>query len=294
MVTARDVLLALLLAGCGAAPAPDDLILASAPAVGLPPAALAIPPASASLRALAAPRPGPLVIEDATDQRLYEVLVTLDGPRAISLGAEARAEWLAEPLTAEPGEVAPCAGAPCGQATLPVGAPLEAAWWLALADLHWHQDATVQRAMSREADVGEVRATAASRHLLRFNAGPDVRCASQQKLFDEAVAAPAQPVDPLVRKARAEQGIAEAELPRAEADALRGQLLLRQRQREDGRYAVEVHLGLDAEAAAHAEVFDAVLVCDSAQPLHAGRLPGYDQRLARGDDGQWRVAVFSR
>lgn len=303
---------ALLLLGCGGGPAPilftPDTLTTPATATAatatpgeaaaaLPPVALGVPLPSPALRALAPTATGPAPI-DAGDPRLYEFLVALEGPRAFVLGAEARADYAPAWDDEDLPPAASCPAASCGAASLPIGAPPEAAYWLALADLYWRgPDDGAHRAMTRTADsrgAGADESATASRQLIRFAPGAGVACAAQQKWFAAAAEPLAQAADPVVAAAQRQHGIVPAHLPAAHADAGRGQLLLRQRSREDGRFVVELHVALDHGAAREAEVMDAVVVCESDAPIAPERLGGFAHRLARGDDGQWTMMVFAR
>lgn len=297
---------ALLLLGCGGAPAPslfvpDDLVAPQATlgetAAAVPPVALGVPLPSPALRALAPAATGPVAIADG-DPRLYEFLVAIEGPRAFLLGAEARADYAPAWGDEDLPPAASCPTASCGAASLPVGAPPEAAYWLALADLYWRgPEDGAHRAMTRTAETrgeGAGESATASRQLIRFSPAAGVACAAQQKWFAAAAEPVAQAADPVVAAAQRQHAIVPAHLPAARADAGRGQLLLRQRGREDGRFVVELHVALDHGAVREAEVMDAVVVCESDAPIAPERIGGFAHRLARGDDGQWTMMVFPR
>lgn len=296
------------LGGCGGAIpslAPDALPTTPRAGVGLTldrdaelsPVALGVPLPSPSLRALA-PAPDRASVIDGDDPRLYEVLVALEGPRAFVLGAEARADY-APPWSSAPAldPIAACPSARCGTASLPVGAPAEAAYWLALADLHW-RDAVdgAHRGMLR-AEAGDFapgESVNAHRQIIRFSPEAGVECASQQKWFAAAAEPYSGPADAVVATEQNTRHITPEALPIGRSAAGRGQLLLRQRARVDGRFVVELHVALDHEAPREAEVMDAVVVCESDAPIEPARLAAVDHRLARGDDGQWTVVVFPR
>lgn len=309
---------AVMLLGCGASVpstlfAPDDLRVApvaspvaltpaALPPEALPPEALGVPLPSPTLRALAPAATGPAHLE-ADDPRLYEVLVALEGPRAFVLGAEARADYQPWPTDDAPA-LAECPATACGTASLPVGAPPEAAYWLAIADLHWQgSDDGVHRGMLRTADSrggpSEAESASVTRQIIRFTPAAGIDCAAQQKWF-AAVAEPVkQAVDPVVTAEQQREGIVPVRLPAARSEAGRGQLLLRQRTRDDARFVVELHVALDHGALDHgalreAEVMDAVVVCESDAPIGPERLAAFGHQLARGDDGQWTMVVFAR
>lgn len=289
------------LSGCGASAvfAPDSLPMSAPQAPSgsgeISPTALGVPPPSPHLRALSPAKAGPAPIDEA-DPRLYEVLVALEGPRAFVLGVEARADY-APPWGPEPAvdPTAICPSSVCGTASLPVGAPAEAAYWLAVADLHWreaHEGAHRGMLRTRGADLDPAESVSSNRQIVRFTPEDGVECASQQKWFAAAIEPVAQPVDPVVAAEQIEHQITPDALPVGRSASGRGQLLLRQRTRLDGRYVVELHVALDHDAPREAEVMDAVVVCESDAPI--GPLAALDHRLARGDDGQWTVVVFPR
>lgn len=290
-----------LTAGCGGAglapdTLPDPTRHTPPPIAEMPPEALGVPSPSPALRTLAPDRGGPQLIDADDDPRLYEVLVTLEGPRAFVVGADTRAEWRPDRLDPADDEDAPpatCPGPLCGSATLPVGAPAEAALWLAVADLYWRGPG-VNRSMVRTGvDPGDADTVGATRQLIAFEPGDGVRCAAQQKLFSAAAEPYARPADPVVDAERAARGIDGSRLPQARSVAGSGQLLLRQR-READRYVLELHVALDHGAPQEAEVFDTVVVCRSAGPIDAGRLPGHAHRLSRDPAGRWSAVVFPR
>ncbi len=285
------------LAACGAV-APDDL---PDPGPGgqrvspsLPLAALGIPPPSASMRRLAGSRDPLRAIDDPDDPRLYEVLVSLSGPRAFLLAADARSEHDPRRLDREETGPSPtCPAAVCGESSLPVGAPAEAALLMAIADLH-HKGPGVNRGMVRSA--GPVDDTVGStRQIIRFDAGADVRCAAQQKLFSAAGEPLIKAADPVVAAHQKAVGIDPARLPVAGTQAGGGQLLLRQRRAdpvEGVGYVLELHVAFDHASAREAEVVDAVVVCRSPRPIDPARLPGHGHRLARDARGHWAAVAW--
>lgn len=278
--------------GCGAQVAPDPTY----ETLDLSPAALGIPPASPSLRALGPRAPQPTPIDDPADARHYEVLLTLEGPRAFVVGAEAREGWQPAELSAEDGAAPGCPPGACGTASLPVGAPAEALWWLALADLHWQQAEAqgVNRSMHRRADeTVDGRDARATRQILEFEPAPGVRCASQQKLFAARETSSPMPVERVIEREQQARAIEPARMPQARDIGGAGQLLFRQRTTPSGTFAVELHVAHDHAAVLEAEVYDVVVVCHSPAPVRPDNL-GFGSRLARDDGGQLHAVVFPR
>lgn len=276
--------------GCGAHSAPTPTY----ETLDLPPAALGIPPASPSLRALGPRAQQPALIDDPADARQYEVLLTLEGPRAFVVGAEARADWPPTALAPREGAPPTCPAAACGAAALPVGVPPEAVWWLALADLHWQQAEAqgVNRSMHRRADeTVDGRDAQATRQILEFEPAPGVRCASQQKLFAAQEQPPPMPVERIIEREQQQRDIEPAGMPHARDVGGTGQLLFRQRATPGGAYAVELHVAHDHGAVLEAEVYDAVVVCHSRHPVRPAQLR-FGSRLTRDDRGQLHAVVF--
>lgn len=294
---------ALTLAACGgAALAPDDVAPTPAPALATPPAptaelpveALGIPPPSTALRRLAGRRDPLRPIDDPADPRLYEVLVSLSGPRAFLLAADARPAHDPRRLDRPDSGPAPtCPTDLCGRGSLPVGAPAEAALLLAIADLHWRGPGVNRGMVRTAADDGAADTVGSTRQIIRFSAGPDVRCAAQQKIYSAEGAPTADAADPVVAAHQKAVGIDPGRLPVAGSQAGGGQLLLRQRAAPEG-YVLELHVAFDHGRLREAEVLDAVVVCRSSHPIDPAALPGHAHRLARDPAGHWAAVAFPR
>jgi hypothetical protein len=190
-----------------------------------------------------------------------------------------------------------CPGRVCGVGLIPVGVPVEAAFWIAVADLY--RQATLEepsqvdsRGYGKFAHVlrngtgklqseDECRQADFTKDLVQFRVSPDVVCQAQfrtSKLLDVRVS----PADRAAEELLKNGDVAESETQRAdelgvlEGDA--GQIMLRLEGPDprNGGYTLEIHVGHDvASLFGSGETLDHAIRCRSSKPLFAADLTEY-------------------
>lgn len=190
-----------------------------------------------------------------------------------------------------------CPGRVCGVALIPIGVPVEAAFWIAVADLY--RQATLEApALVNSRGYGkfghilrngtgklqsedECRQADFTKDLVQFRVSPDVVCQAQfrtSKLLDVRVS----PADRAAEELYQNGNVAESETQRAdelgvlEGDA--GQIMMRMEgpDPQNGGYILEIHVGHDvASLFGSGETLDHAIRCRSSKPLFAADLNEY-------------------
>lgn len=190
-----------------------------------------------------------------------------------------------------------CPGRLCGVALIPVGVPVEAAFWIAVADLY--RQATLeastlvnsrgygkfghvlQNGTRKLQSEDECRQADFTKDLVQFRVSPDVVCQAQfrtSKLLDVRVS----PADRAAEQLYQNGNVAESETQRAdelgvlEGDA--GQIMMRMEgpDPQNAVYTLEIHVGHDvASLFGSGETLDHAIRCRSSKPLFAADLKEY-------------------